>query len=155
MAIWQNFNIREKILVGLLLPLILMLVFYLYLWQPTKLELGKLRLAVPQDNATLAWMKFRLNDGVVNSDGEDQAGQNKPLLTVIEKVAIDTGIKNSIQRVQPGESGVVEIWFQEVVADQLFAWIDQLAVNGISVDSAAITRAIPGRVSARIKVIRR
>ncbi|MGB5709025.1 MAG: type II secretion system protein GspM, partial [Arenicellales bacterium] len=60
----------------------------------------------------------------------------------------------AIQRVQPGNDGSVEIWFQEATADQLFSWIDQLANNKIAVLSATITRATPGLVSARIKVNR-
>ena len=154
MTAWQNFSSREKMLVGLVLPLVLGAMFYLYLWQPTQIELIRLRTQVPEKNATLAWMKFRLSNSAGGIAAANQTSQNTPLLTIIEKIAIDNKIKNSIQRVQPGKEESVEFWFQEVEADRLFGWVEQLAASGISVQSATITRAAPGQVSARIKVAR-
>ncbi len=154
MAWWRNLSIRERLLVGLVLPLVAAVLFYLYLWQPTYSQVKRLRLSVPEKNATLAWMQHRLSTADMGSESEPAVDAGGPILTVIEKVAITAGVKPAIQRVQPGNDGSVEIWYQEVVADQLFQWIDQLAATGITVQSATITRLTPGLVSARVKVQR-
>ncbi len=151
---WNNLNQREKLLIGFGVPLLLVVVFYLYMWQPVSKELSQLRLKVPENTATLAWMNHQLAGLKQSSASKPSQNQNQPLLTVIEQVAIRSRVKDAIQRVQPGNDGSVEIWFQEAVADQLFNWIEQLSGNEVSVLSATITRATPGLVSARIKVNR-
>ena len=152
---WHRLSARERILVGAVFPVVFAILFYLYLWQPVASDLGRLRLSVPEKNATLAWMRNRLNDAGAAAETAPAAGRDGPLLTVIEQVAITSGVKAAIQRVQPGSDGSVEIWFQEVVADQLLRWVDSLSESGIAVDTATITRASPGLVSARIKLSRR
>ncbi len=154
MTWWRNLSIREKLLLGLILPLVAAVLFYLYLWQPTYTEVKRLRLSVPEKNATLAWMRHRLANSRTGSESSVAEESRGPILTVIEQVAIAAGVKPAIQRVQPGNDGSVEVWYQEVVADQLFRWIDQLAEAGIAVQTATITRLTPGLVSARVKVSR-
>lgn len=154
MDAWNNLSNREKSLVGIGLPLVLLIIFYLYFWQPTRDELNRLRHLVPEKTATLAWMQHQLNQPQNNQATSNVQNKDAPLLTIIENVAIETAIHGAIQRVQPGSSGEVEIWYQEVVADQLFLWIDKLALNAVSVESATVTRATPGLVSARVKVNR-
>jgi len=141
-------------LVGLGVPVLMVIMFYLYLWQPVAEDIDRLRIKVPENNATLAWMNHQLSSIDKSSASQKSSTTGQPLLTVIEQVAIRTKVKDAIQRVQPGNDGSVEIWFQEAAADQLFSWIDQLANNKIAVLSATITRATPGLVSARIKVNR-
>lgn len=151
---WRNLNQRERMLVGLGVPVLMVIMFYLYLWQPVAEDIDRLRIKVPENNATLAWMNHQLSSIDKSSASQESSTTGQPLLTVIEQVAIRTKVKDAIQRVQPGNDGSVEIWFQEAAADQLFSWIDQLANNKIAVLSATITRATPGLVSARIKVNR-
>ena len=151
---WNSLSKRERILVGVAFPLVFVILFYFYFWQPVVSDLGKLRLGVPEKNATLAWMRNRLANAGSANETAAESDRDAPLLTVIEQVAITSGVKAAIQRVQPGSDGSVEIWFQEVVADQLLRWVDQLSGSGIAVDTATITRASPGMVSARIKLRR-
>lgn len=148
----KNLNQRERFLVFVGVPLVLLTGFYLYLWQPAYQEMQRLRVDVPEQRATLAWMQHQLT--TYSGGGGGQPVDQRPLLTVIEKMAIAAHIQKTIQRVQPGNDRTVEVWLQEVVADQLFEWIDQLAVRGITVDSATITRGTPGLVSARIRLSR-
>lgn len=154
MGWWRNLSSRERLLVGLILPLVAAVLFYLYLWQPTYSEVKRLRLSVPEKNATLAWMRHRLSSAGSGVQTATSGQSDGPILTVLEQLAISAGVKPAIQRVQPGNDGSVEVWYQEVVADQLFRWIDQLASAGISVQTATITRLTPGLVSARVKVQR-
>ena len=154
MTYWNNLSSRERLLIGIGLPLVLLIIFYLYFWQPYRDELQRLRRMVPEKAATLAWMQHRLAQQPVSDAVTSGSNAKGPLLTEIEKLAISTKVQEAIQRVQPGVDGEVEIWFQDVVADQLFRWIDQLSSSFISVESATITRSSPGLVSARVKLNR-
>ncbi|MBX2869255.1 MAG: type II secretion system protein M [Acidiferrobacterales bacterium] len=151
MKLLQNLNSRERLLILVGIPLVLLVTFYLYLWEPLYQDRSRLRVDLPEKEATLAWMRHKLSDRNLVAAGSPQV-DTRPLLTVIEKLAISARIQNSIQRVQPGNNGTVEIWFQEVVADRLFQWIDQLSLRGIFIESATITRGSPGLVAARIKL---
>jgi len=130
MTAWTNLSSREKLLVGIGLPLVLIIIFYLYFWQPTRDELARLQRLVPEKTATLAWMNHQLQQPQINQGTKIAANQGGPLLSE------------------------VEIWFQDVVADQLFRWIDKLALNAVTIDSATVTRATPGLVTARVKLSR-
>ena len=153
---WQRLNQRERFLLGVAIPVVIVVILYTNLFQPTYDKVRSLRLSVPEDNATLAWMKFQLQESPsVAVSGQDNAVVNdKPLLTEVETVAKQARIAASIQRVQPDRSNNVEIWFQEVVADRLLDGIDKLAKRNIAIASATITRGKPGMVSARIKLTR-
>ena len=152
MSFWQRLNKRERFLVGVCLPIVAVVIFYLYFWQPTEEELVRLRLTVPEKVATLAWMEHRLQNA--NPTKKTQSSSNEPLLTTVEKVAIVVNVKNAIQRVQPGKNNSIEIWFNEAVADHIFAFVDRLAQDKITVASATISRSTPGLVTARIKLER-
>ena len=151
---WNSLRKRERIVVGVAFPLVVVILFYFYYWLPVVSDLGKVRLGVPDKIAKLARLRIRLAIAGSANETAAESDRDAPLLTVIEQLAITSGVKAAIQRVQPGSDGSVEIWFQEVVADQLLRWVDQLSGGGIAVDTATITRASPGMVSARIKLRR-
>ena len=154
MKYWQNLNPREKLIIKLGFPLLFILVFYYYYWQPNLEKLAFLRTDVPQKRATLAWIQHQLEQAKPYLAQPLSRNTSMPLLTVIERAAIQTGVKKSIQRVQPGDEGEVRIWFQDVVADKWFALIDVLAKQGIGVESTNITRSTEGLVTVRVTLIR-
>ncbi|MGB5707934.1 MAG: type II secretion system protein GspM, partial [Arenicellales bacterium] len=58
---WRNLNQRERMLVSLGVPVLMVIMFYLYLWQPVAEDIDRLRIKVPENNATLAWMHHQLS----------------------------------------------------------------------------------------------
>ncbi len=152
----SNLSPREKMLVGLVIPVTLLIVFYYYVWLPTEERIAQLRLEVPQKKAELAWMEHEIALaapwlGTV----EIEAGESgQPILTVIEQRAAQAGIRGEIQRVQPLQDARVRIWFKEVVADSMLRFVDSITVDGLSVYEASLTRAADGRINARITLQR-
>ena len=125
-------------------------VAYLYFWQPYFESVGQLRLEVPQQRATLAWMDDTISKSEEWLNKSIAPKNDQPLLTVIESRAVRAGIKPTIGRVQPIGSDQVSVWFQEVVADQWFAFVDYLSEDGIEVDALTMTRASQGLVNVKV-----
>ncbi|MEM7195374.1 MAG: type II secretion system protein M [Pseudomonadota bacterium] len=149
---WQTLSAREKWIIKLGFPLVLALVFYFYYWEPNLRKLENLRLAVPQQRATLAWMEHEINQAGPYLTKPAKEKDSRPILTLIERSATKSGIKNALERVQPGTNGEVKLWFQDANADQWFKMVDFFTSYGISIEAATITRADPGFVTARLTV---
>ena len=145
---------REKTLVGLVIPAFLLVIGYLYVWLPTHQNLARLKTELPLKAAEFAWMEHELTLAEPLMTRKENAGSVQPILTVIERRAIESQVKKSIQRVQPADSSEVKLWFQDVAADNWLRFVEQLSGDGISVDSATITRKSEGVVNIRATFVR-
>ncbi len=154
MNAWKNLSQREKTLVGLVIPAFLMVIGYLYLWLPTHESLTRLRTDLPLKAAEFAWMEHELSLIEPLMTRNENSGSVQPILTVIERRAIESQVKKSIQRVQPNNNSEVKLWFKDVSADRWLRFVDQLSLDGISVDSATITRKTDGVVNVRATFVR-
>lgn len=143
-------NPREKFLVGLAFPAILVVAGYLYVWAPTYQRVQALRIELPLKAAEYAWMEHQLKMAEPLLAVDPDTGAAQPVLTIIEQRAIETGVKASIQRVQPNEDQSVKMWFEDVPADNWLQFVERLSVDGIAVDSATLTRKEEGIVSVRV-----
>ena len=150
MKFWTDLSEREKNIILIGFPLFFLILLYYYLWEPVNQELDEFNVELPLKAAELAWMKHEIESANpwLNAANEDSA--TKPILTIIETRAIAHKVKSSIQRVQPDQNQQVKMWFQNVSADSWFGFISQLAIDGISVDAATITRTIDGKVNVRV-----
>jgi type II secretory pathway component PulM len=154
MDAWKNLSQREKTLVGLVIPAFLLVIGYLYLWLPTQENLARLKAELPLKAAEFAWMEHELKLAESLMARKENADSVQPILTVIERRAIESQVKKSIQRVQPTDNSEVKLWFQDVTADSWLRFVEQLSVDGISVDSATISRKSDGIVNVRATFVR-
>ena len=146
---WAGLSSRERLIISVAIPVSLLVVGYLYAWQPIQDRLERLRLEVPQKSAELAWIKNELGNSA-HLLGNQMVADHGPILTIIEKRAIETRIKPAIQRVQPQSNDQVQIWFNEVFANNWFVFVKLLLADGIQVESATLTRTKNGNVNARV-----
>ena len=154
MRFWNQLSSRERLLVGSCVPVLALLIGYYYHWAPAMDNVSRLQIEVPQKTAELAWMEFELENAAAfleNTDGESIA---RPVLTVIESLAIGARVNETIQRVQPVGNDQVKLWFKSVTADRWFAFVEQLGGAGISVESATLTRASEGNIDVRVTFVR-
>jgi type II secretory pathway component PulM len=150
MKFWNGLNSREQAVIGLGLPLVLVVAVYLYYWQPAKQHLDNLRIQVPQKTAELAWVRHEIGKAEQWLGARASGGENQAILTIIEIRAIASGVKASIQRVQPTNAKEVQMWFREAPADGWLNFVNLLRIDGISVESATLTRAKLGRINVRV-----
>lgn len=150
----SSLSVRERVLVGIALLVGLVMVAYLYLWEPKMNQLRALRdQKVPQSEQTLAWVKQAL------SDAENQPAQREkiiegPLLTVIEQTAEKAQVRAAIRRMQPNQRQAVKIWMDEVSFDQWLGWIDLLRQQNVVVSQASIVNKSPGKTDIRFTLSR-
>jgi general secretion pathway protein M len=145
MSAFSTLSQREKILVGAVLPIVLVLAGFKFAWQPmaaaqdqARADISSFRLV--QDTAALALR----GDVVVVTSVNDM-----PLPARITKSAQDTGLV--LRRIEPEGSGS-RVTLDEAAFSTVLLWIADLeeqhdvSVRAIEIDR----RPTPGIVSARL-----
>ncbi len=152
----SSLSLRERLLIGATLLLGLLMLVYLYVWEPKMNQLQNLRdVKVPYSEQTLAWVKQALERAKNQPAGEVEKIIEGPLLTVIEQTAEQAGVRASIRRIQPNQARAVKIWMEEVSFDNWLRWLDMLRQQNVFVDRASIARSSPGLVTIRVTLARR
>lgn len=151
-----SLSLRERMLVAAALLLGVLMVVYLYVWEPKMNQLQNLRdVKVPNSEQTLAWVKQALAREQNKPDSQVEKIIEGPLLTVIEQTAEQAGVRASIRRIQPNQAKAVKIWMEEVSFDNWLRWLKMLRQQNVFVDRASIAKASPGLVTIRVTLARR
>ncbi len=144
-------SLRERILIGAALLVGLLLIAYIYLWEPKMKQLKNLRdIKVPQSEQTLAWVEQALMHAQNSPADARKKIIEGPLLTVIEQTAEKAGVRASIRRMQPNQAQAVKIWMEEVPFDSWLRWIELLRQQNVFVERASIVKHSPGLVTIRV-----
>ncbi len=134
----------------------LLMLVYLYVWEPKMNQLQNLReVKVPYSEQTLAWVTQALERAKTQPVDEVEEIIEGPLLTVIEQTAEQAGVRTSIRRIQPNQSRAVKIWMEEVSFDSWLRWLDMLRQQNVFVDRVSIASSSPGLVTIRVTLARR
>jgi len=151
----SSLSLRERVLIGLAVLTGLLMLAYLYIWEPKYDQLQSLRdVKVPQSEQTLAWVKQALERSKNEPAAQTQKIIEGPLLTVIEQTAEKAGIRPAIRRMQPNQAREVKIWMEEVVFDHWLKWVELLRLQNVSVDRVSIAQFSPGLVNVRLTLAR-
>ena len=114
-------------------------------------KLERVRQELPENRATLSWMKQEVRAAQpFLYKAKSKTDNGAPLLTVIERTAQQSRIRQAIQRVQPMDNGGARVWFEEVGFNQWLAWLDLLNSKGIDVLSCTLSRGAPGMATVRV-----
>jgi len=152
---FKALSLRERVLIVLGLITGMFMLAYLYLWEPKMNQLKNLRdVRVPQSEQTLAWVQQALERAQNQPANTTQKIIEGPLLTVIEQTAEKAGVRESIRRMQPNQTGSVKIWMEEVPFDRWLRWLDLLRQQNVFVDRASIAISSPGLVTIRTTLAR-
>jgi type II secretory pathway component PulM len=153
MKFWTELTSRERFVLGIGMPLMLLIMSYYLYGQPLSANLERLRIDVPRKAAELAWAKHEIDNASKRLNVSSVNQPNRPILTVIESIAIQADVKNAIQRVQP-DNQQVKMWFQDVISNHWFEFVNRLALEGIFVDSATLSHTKPGKMNVRATLVR-
>jgi len=155
MAAFSSLSLRERLLIGAAMVGGMLMIAYLYVWEPKMLQLQNLRdVKVPQSEQTLAWVKQALEHAENRPASEAETIIEGPLLTVIEQTAEKAGVRSAIRRMQPNQSRAVKIWMEEVSFDNWLRWVELLRMQNVFVDRASIAKSSPGLVTVRVTLAR-
>ncbi len=152
LAYWSTLGRREKQLI--ILAVIIGLFFLIYiLWlEPGYKRLNTLREQVPVKHAELEEIRSRLQrlqPALAEGGQQVEANSTASLLTQIEKSANLSGLRRSINRIQPQRDGQIRVWLNDIYFDPWLLWVESMRQQKIIVTEASISRTSDEKVNIR------
>ena len=151
---FMGLELRERKLVAGGAVVLVLLMFYLLVWEPAAVAYHDLKETVADQQETLDWMK-RASRKVKALQGSAQGGVQslggRSLLAVVDKSARSAGLGPAIKRVEPDGSKGVKIWLEGAAFDPMVLWLGKLSRSyGIDASVVTIEPQGAGRVNVRL-----
>lgn len=151
---WQARTSQEHMALIIGTAAVLLLLLFLLLWRPFNQALEKKALVVESQQVTLSWMQDNLDliKRLRRQQKASGAGSNEALLTLVDRTAKKSEIRQQIQRIKPQGDNAVQLWIEQAPFDTVIEWLGQLTQTyAIEIDSLSVDRQDkPGLVNARL-----
>jgi len=144
---WQQLNLREKKLILVMAPLVVVFIIYSFVWQPINNNITKTEKKIARQQQLLSWVKEntqRYKQAKLNG-GTKTIGS---LSSIVNRTA--GAHKITITRMQP-QGDNIQVWIDEIAFNKLLQWLEQLSSNeGLYVSNIDLSDAEkPGVVRVR------
>jgi general secretion pathway protein M len=147
---WQGLPARDRLALMALSVFLLLVLFYLALWQPAQRHAQDARAAFEEQRALYAYLQSRAPQ-MQGRDLQSRASLDPARLQgVVTASAAEQGLV--IERLDTEGFGAVQVNLQPVAFAQLLRWIEALEEQGIRVEEAGLDRAEENRVTARLSL---
>lgn len=147
---WQALPARDRLALAALSVFLLLVVFYLALWQPAQRHAQAARAAFEEQRALYTYLQNRAPQ-VQGRDLQPRASLDPARLQgVVTASAAQQGLV--IERLDSEGFGAVQVNLQSVAFAQLLRWIQALEEQGVRVEEAGLDRAEENRVTARLSL---
>ncbi len=151
---------REKYLVLTAAVFIVLVLFWFGVWTP--LDSGQKSAATRVDSWQLALAQLRPLKDQIQASGSGQplqAGQDQPLVVIVDSTLRQRGLHDSLQRSQPTPAGNgIRVEFESAAFDDLMLWLgDVNRQYGLLLQSGSFSVASgenPGRVNSTLTLER-
>jgi len=153
----RQLNERERMLLLIAGPLILLLLIYLLLWRPLAQHVNVLNIRVSKQQTVLIDMQSSAQlVALLRQQGN--AGRNtsnQSLLALVDRTVRQSGLIKSLKRVEPDGADKVKIHLEKASFDTLVSWLETLknrysiTVQNVSIDAQETT----GIVNARLTLV--
>jgi general secretion pathway protein M len=151
---FMGLNVRERKLVAGGAAILVLLIFYLLVWEPVVVAYSELKKNVAEQQETVDWMKqasVRVKALQGRAGGTARSLGGSSLLAVVDKSARLAGLGPAIKRVEPDGSKGVKIWLEGAAFDSMVLWLGKLNRSyRIDATVATIEPQGEGRVNARL-----
>lgn len=152
---WLSKTPREQLMLTAAATVALLFLIYLLAWQPFMDSLAQKRLQVNSQQITLDWMRQQLPEiQRLRAQGRASGAKrsNEALLTLVDRTAKQSQLRQQIQRIKPQGDDKVQLWVEQAAFDTLLKWLSGLSVgHGIQIASLTIDRQeLTGIVNARL-----
>ena len=154
---FMGLELRERKLVAGGAVVLVLLMFYLLVWDPAAVAYSDLKKNVAAEQETLDWMKQASRKVKAlrgSAHGSAQGLGGRSLLAVVDQSARSAGLGPAIKRIEPDGSKGVKIWLEGAVFDSMVLWLGKLN-RTYRVDTSVITIEPKGagRVNARLTLL--
>ncbi|MBK1734189.1 hypothetical protein CKO15_02600 [Halorhodospira abdelmalekii] len=152
---WAGREVRERWLVVSAAVVVLLVLPYVWIWEPLVERAEQLEASVAEQRRDLAWMRGAA-EVVAAAERSGGAGEpvtdDRSLLGLVDRSARAAGLEERVTRVQPEGGGRVRVWLERAPFNDLVQWLDGLeAAAGVSVSALTVERTREeGLVNARL-----
>ena len=156
---WLEKNQREQMALVIAAVALLLFLIYLLAWQPFVDAVEQKRQQLKNQQVTLDWMQQNLGEVQRLKSQRRSSGasnSNEALLTLVDRTAKQSQLRQQIQRIKPQGEDSVQLWVEQAAFDTLLKWLAGLSTQyGIQIESLNIDRQeLPGIVNARLVLLR-
>ncbi|WP_022963364.1 type II secretion system protein GspM [Halopseudomonas pelagia] len=157
-AWWAGLAPRERVILIVGMLVLALLLIWLAIIEPLANRRASLHSEVATLSADHDWMQqvateVRRRAAAQSGSGARAPAGNGSVLTLVEVSANASGMRTSMERIQPEGQGA-RIWFDSVSFDALMRWLAELEKRqGLQISQLAVDAGSePGQVSARVLV---
>lgn len=137
---WQRLSGREKLLLAVGGCFVALLILYLFLLEPLKMNLDIKVADVEQKQNDVLWMQQQLpliqqlrqqNPVLIQED-------DRPLPALVEQTLGDFALRDVTDRIVPEENSI-QVWMNKAPFETLLNWINDIGKFGVTVKSIDVT----------------
>lgn len=145
---WQVLPARDRLALLALVTFLLLMVFYLALWQPAQRQVQVARAVFEEQRSLYSYLQSRASE-VRGRDLQPRASIDPARLQgLVTATAAEHGLV--IERLDAEGYGGVQVNLQPVAFAQLLRWLEALEEQGVRVEGAVLDRSQESRVVARL-----
>jgi type II secretory pathway component PulM len=154
---WRGLQSREKLILSFGLVFVCVVFFYQFIWAPWHNAINYMEEALINHRKNLVWMRQQstmLDESGGKITVERVRGAEESLMSVIEKTAGATGVREAIQQLSPRENNSqVSVVLEGVSFNNWLRWVDSLqSTYGVSVYELSAERESGKADIAEIRV---
>lgn len=139
---YHRLNERERLLLLVFGPLLLMLLIYALLWQPFDKRVERLQQRVAEQQILAQWMQAAAQQvkQLRQQSEPGRSGSKQSLLSVVDLTLRQAGLSKALKRVEPDGASKVKVRLEQASFDAMTQWLEKLqrshavTVQVISVD---------------------
>ena len=154
---WSGLAERERQILAAGAAVLLLIVFYLALWQPLNQARDRHETALAEARTLAIRLEGLAVDVQRNrGSGGALAGAGQSLLAVVDQSGKASRLGKPPSRLQPEGDNTVRVWVEDVPFEAVLRWLNDLQTRyGVRVDNADIEReSASGLVNVRLTLIR-
>ena len=147
---------ERRLMIGAAAFLVVML-FYLLVWEPIAKDNEALRLSYENSQQLIDWMEDAAEEAKalqakVKESGPSGSSKNQSLLGIIDRTAKRDKLGPSVKRVQPDGKTGARVWLENAIFNDMIKWLENLQhKEGIRLVTTVIEKQDdPGLVNARL-----
>lgn len=148
---------RERRLVIVAGAFLIVMLFYLLVWEPIAKDNEALRLSYQNSQQLIDWMEDAAEEAKalqakINASGPSGSSSNQSLLGIIDRTAKRDKLGSSVKRVQPDGKTGARVWLENAIFNDMIKWLENLQhKEGIRLVTTVIEKQEePGLVNARL-----
>lgn len=155
MAYLKQLNERERLLLLIVAPLLVLLVLYGLVWRPLSGHVDMLQQRVSRQQETLRYMHTaaqQVKQLRQQQSSTGRRGSNQSLLALVDRTVKQAGLTRALKRVEPDGSDKVKVRLEQAGFDAMVGWLESLQLRyGIRIESISVdAQDSPGSVNVRL-----